>query len=124
MVPGAHDDVEIAGGSAHGPGVAATGKPDALPIARAGLDAHLQRLAVLDATLAVANRAHRAILAAAAAARARHVELHAATFLRDLSFAFALGAWPWALDVTLAVAVRADFEVWDCELHLSAAYGL
>src|SRR5664280_2462907 len=64
--------------------------------------------------------AHGAVLAAAAAARAHHVELHAAALLRDLSFAVALGTLAWALKEALAVAVGADFAAWNGELHLRA----
>src|ERR1035438_6003269 len=64
--------------------------------------------------------AHGAVLAAAAAARAHHVELHAAALLRDLSLAVALGTLAWALKEALAVAAGADFAAWNGELHLRA----
>ncbi len=70
MLTDPHDDVKIARGRAHRSGIAASGQADALAVARARLDAHLQRLAALHAAFAVAHRAHRAVLAAAAAARA------------------------------------------------------
>ena len=122
--PAAHDDVEIAGRCAHGSGVAATGQTNALAIARAGLDANLQRLAALDAALAVAGRADGAVLAAAAAARTRHVELHAAALLRDLALAVALRTFARLLDVTLAVTVAANFQARNVELQLGAVDGL
>ena len=86
------DEVEIARRRAFGAGVALAGQADALAVARAGLDAELQRLAARDHAGAVAGGAGVLHLAAAAAARALDVELHAAAHLRHLAGAVALGA--------------------------------
>src|ERR1035441_7157665 len=64
--------------------------------------------------------AHCAVLAAAAAAWAYDVELHAAALLRDLSLAVALGTLAGALKEALAMAAGADFAAWNGELHLRA----
>src|ERR1700689_3255432 len=117
MLARAHDDVEIARRGAHGSGIASAGETNALPVPRSRLNTHLQRLAALHAPFAVAHRTDGAVLAAAAAARARHVELHASAFLRDLPFALAIRTRPRALDETLAVAIRTNFQARDRELH-------
>src|SRR5271167_4985072 len=121
MLARAHDDVEIACGCAHRAGIAAARKTNALTVARASLDADLERLGALHAALAVTHVAHRAVLAAAAAARARHVELHAAALLRNLSFPFAFRADAWTFDVAVPMTGPADLEVRDIELHHRAS---
>src|SRR5262249_7301393 len=92
MLTGANHDVQIAGTRAHRAGIASSGEANALAVTRARLDADLQRLAALHASFAVTRRTHATILATSAAARAWHIELHAAALLRDLALAVALRA--------------------------------
>src|SRR5579883_614096 len=120
MLARTHDNVKIAGGRSHCAGIATARQANALAIARARLDAHLQRLAALDAAFAVACMAHGTVPAAAPAARTGHVELHAATFLRDDTFAVALRTFARLLDVALAVAGTADLKARYIELQLGA----
>src|ERR1700752_2468843 len=121
VVAGADDGVEIAGSSAMRSGVAFSGQADALAVASAGLDAHFERFGIGDRAFAVTGRAHRQILSGPMAARALHIELHAAAGLGDLPAAAALGTFAWRLERALAVAGRADILTGDIEAHHAAA---
>src|SRR6185437_12730750 len=79
MIAYANDDVKIARRAALRPCIAFAGDANALPVARAGFYADLQRLCALHRAFAMAYRAWRLHLAGAAATRAGNVELHAAT---------------------------------------------
>ena len=90
MIAGADDGVKVAWRSAVGSSVSLAGNADALAVARAGLDADLERLGVRDRAFAVARGAGGQILSGSVAARALDIELHAAAGLGDLSGTVAL----------------------------------
>src|SRR6185437_554847 len=92
MRPDLDDQIQVARRAALRSRVAFARKPDTLPIARAGLNAELQRLALGDGAFAAAHRAGILHLAGPAAARALDVELHPSAHLRHLARAVALGA--------------------------------
>src|SRR5580658_1185483 len=112
----ADDEVEISRGRALGACVAFAGEANALAVARAGLDAKLGRLDACDDTGPVASGAAILHLAAASAARALNVELHAAAGLLHLARAVALGALHGLADRAGAFACRA----WRLALNLEA----
>ncbi len=120
---GAHDEKKIAGRAAVDAGVALALQADALAVARAWLDAKLDRLGAGDSALAVAGGAVVRDVAGAVAARAGDVELHAAAHLRHLAGAVALGALRAAADVRLAVAGGAGLLAVDLDARLAAADG-
>src|SRR5205814_3137501 len=88
-------------------GISFARQANALAIARAWLDAHLQRLSVVDHAFAAAHAAIRPRFAGTIAARAGDIELHVAGFLRDLASAIAFRASAGSLDVAVAAAVLA-----------------
>src|SRR5256885_12957045 len=99
--------VEIAGRAAACAGISFARQANALAVARAWLDAHLQRLSVVHHAFATAHAANRPRFAGAIAARASDIELHVAGFLRDLPFAIAFWAGAGSFDVAVAAAVLA-----------------
>src|SRR5271165_5630738 len=106
MLADSHHDVKIAGRGSHGSGVAAARQTNALPITRASLDAHLERFVAFHSSRTVAKVADGPIFSAAAATRAGNIELHAATLVRNLSFALALGTDAGALEVAASVTAK------------------
>src|SRR5271165_5892262 len=120
MFAGADDNVQVARRRAHRAGIAASGQANALAIARAGLDAHLQRFRTFHAAFPMTGWADGAVLAAAAAARTGNVELHTAALLRDVSLAVALRTFAGLLDKALPATMSADLEARNVKLQLGA----
>src|SRR5581483_7799157 len=121
MLAGAHNDVEVAGRAAVTSCIALAGEPDALPVARARLDSDFQRFGAVHHAFAAAHRTNGPVLTRAAAARARHVELHASALLRDLAGAVALRTRPRLFEKSDAVAVRTCVLARDAEAQHGAA---
>src|ERR1700692_646571 len=111
MLPEAHNDVQVACRRTHGPGVTTSGQSNALPVARAGLDAHLERLVPFHSSRAMAHIADRPAVSTATAARARDIDLHATALLRDLPLALALRARFCAFKVAVSVTIRTALQV-------------
>src|SRR5947209_10089107 len=124
MLAGAHNYVKIAGRPAMRSGVAFAGQANALPIARARLDAHRERISTIDHAFAAADIADGARMSGAAAARAGNIELHASGGLGHLAGALALGTDAWGFEVSRAVAVGANILPRDVQAQLGAANGL
>src|SRR5215469_10844950 len=99
MTSGANDDVEIAGRAPVLPSIALARNANPLPVARACLDANLERFGAADHAFTVARRANGNILSAAVALRAD----------------------PRLLDVAAAPATRANVLAGDIQTHYSAA---
>src|SRR4051794_28600100 len=85
-----NNEVKVTRGAPIRARIAAPCQPDTLAIARAGLDAKLERLASRDDALATAGRTCILHLACAVAARALDVELHPPARLRHLAGAVTL----------------------------------
>src|SRR5271165_2762830 len=121
VIPRTDDHVQVPGHSAVRASIPLAWQANALPVARAGFDANLQRLAVGDGTLAVADRAGGQILPGPVAARTLHIELHPAAGLRDLSTTAALRTFARRFDRSLAVTVGAHVLPRDVQPHHAAA---
>src|SRR6185437_4388712 len=78
----AHNQEQVAWRAAVCASIALALQPDALPVARARLDAEIDRLGAGEGALAVTGGARVGNAAGAIAARAGNVELHAAAHLR------------------------------------------
>src|SRR5271166_3858552 len=89
---GADNEKQVAGRAAVHTGVAFRLQANPLAVARAGLDAKLDRLAPADQAFAVAGGAEIGRVPGAVAARAGNIELHAPAHLRHLARAFAFRA--------------------------------
>ena len=103
-------DDQVTGRPAAPPSVPALplpAKPNPLAVARASLDAELQRFTLGNHTLAIAGGANILDLAGAVAAWALNVELHAAAHLGYLAGAVALRALDAATGGRLPLAGRA-----------------
>src|SRR5437899_2501214 len=89
MLARADDDEEIARRSAVGAGISFSRDADTLAVAGAWLHAHFERLGTFHHAFTVARRADVLCFARSSASRARHVEVHAPTRLRNRSLAAA-----------------------------------
>src|SRR5712671_1051173 len=117
MLPGSDDHVKITGGPSLLPSIALTGDSDTLPISRSCLDAHLERFCPRHRTLTVARGADGHILPRSMAPRTLHVELHAATGLRDLAGPVALRTFTRRFQDPLPTAIGANILARDIEAH-------
>src|SRR6185312_2681896 len=118
-------DVEIAGGGAHGAGVALAGDAQTRAIFGSGGDADFDHLFVGDASIAVAVGARVLDAALAFAARAGEIELHIARHLLDVPGAVALRAGDGARVITAgAVTDAAQLVAGDFNFGLEASDGL
>src|SRR5215472_14529860 len=117
MIPGANDDVKIAGRAAALASIAFARYANPLAVARTWLDTNFERFGAVDHAFAVAVWANRNILAASPAPRAWHVELHTPAGLLDAAFAVALWADARLLDVAAAMAIRANILARDIQAH-------
>ena len=120
---GAHDEKQVSGRATVDAGVTLALQADALAVARARLDAKIDRLSACDRALAVAGGAGFGNAARAVAAGAVDVELHAAAHLRHLAGAMALGALHAAACGRLAVAGWAGLLAVNLDAGLAAANG-
>src|SRR5215467_14431970 len=117
MVADADDDVEIAGSAAVEAGIAFPGDTNALSVAGARLHPDLQRFSTFHHTVAMAGRTGILRFAAAAAARAGHIELHTPAGLRNLALAVALRAGYLRAYRAFAAAAAAGIHAGDVEPH-------
>src|SRR6266404_4997201 len=121
MLADLHDDVEIARRPAIQSRIAFACDAYALAVARARLNADLERFGAHDHALTVACRTDALRLAGAVAAWALHVELHASAGLRDLSTAVALGTRSHSADRSFAAAIATGVLTRDVDAHYRAA---
>src|ERR1700691_2108593 len=125
MLLHARGDVEIAGGSAHGAGVALARHPQPRAVAGSGRDAHVHGLGVRDASLALAGGAGVLQLAAASALGTGEIETHGAGHLGNRAGPAALRAGHGlAARRTASVAGGTRVVARDIEPRLGALDGL
>src|ERR1700680_3449722 len=121
MLFSSDDRIKIARWAAVDPGVALARNANPLPIARASLDTHFERLRFRHRAFTMAGGTRRQILARPVASRTLHVELHPSAGLGDVSRSVALRTFAWRLQETLAVTVRANILTGNIQAHYAAA---
>src|ERR1700679_1802779 len=108
MPLGPDDRVEIARRAPVRPGITFARDTNTLPVARPGLDPHLERLSFFDHARAMASRT-------------LHIKLHPAAGLRDLPRPAALRTFSRRFQKSLSVAVPASVVTRNIQSHHPAA---